>query len=131
MAKDTSNDTPPVAGSPAAAVSQDTASQASQLAADAAALASSVSAQGSVEAPSIAEQAKTGSLPDPVELALKARGLSGSGRRLDETIPGGLTVHPEGYFQNAEGKEVDAEGNEVVGGKQPRIDLTGARIQAL
>lgn len=83
------------------------------------------------EAPSVAEQAKQGALPDPTELALKARGITGSGRRLDETIPGGLTVHPDGYWQNSEGVEVDQHGKVVEGGNKPRIDLSGARIQSM
>jgi hypothetical protein len=101
------------------------------LAAAARAVAESAAQADRVESPSIAEQAKKGELPDPVELALKARNASGSGRRLDETIPGGLTVHPDGYFKNAHGQEITAEGEVVEGGNQPRIDLSGARVQPL
>ena len=60
--------------------------------------------------PGIAQLAREGNLPDPKELAAKARGISGGPNRLDETIPGGLTVHPDGYFKNAHGQEVDATG---------------------
>lgn len=108
------------------------ASLAPRMIADAAAALATESAKRDLtESPSIAEQAKAGNLPDPIELALKARGASGSGRRLDETIPGGLTVHPDGYFKNAKGEEVTAEGKVVEGGNQPKIDLSGARIEQL
>jgi len=62
-----------------------------------------------------------------------ARELEDSKRKLDLTVPGGVTVSDSGYFQNADGQYVDEKGkfvNEPVYAKDVQKRLADEKAAA-
>lgn len=43
----------------------------------------------------------------------QAREIEDSKRQLDKTVPGGLTISSDGFYQDSEGRPVDTEGRYV------------------